>query len=70
MSTHPNIVRLREVFPHGLGFTLVFDFMVTDLSEVLRNTDSPLTEDKVKKYMVMLLKGVKYMHDNSIMHRV
>ncbi|KAH9284611.1 Cyclin-dependent kinase 20 [Echinococcus granulosus] len=69
MSSHPNIVRLREVFPHGMGFTLVFDYMVTDLSEILRSIESPLCEGKIKAYMVMLLSGVGFLHSNSIMHR-
>ncbi|CDS43155.1 cell cycle related kinase [Echinococcus multilocularis] len=69
MSFHPNIVRLREVFPHGMGFTLVFDYMVTDLSEILRSIESPLCEGKIKAYMIMLLSGVGFLHSNSIMHR-
>ncbi|VDL99315.1 unnamed protein product [Schistocephalus solidus] len=69
IGVHPNIVRLRDVFSHGLGFVLVFDFMLTDLSEVLRNAERPLSVETVKSYMLMLLKGVAYMHANSIMHR-
>ncbi len=38
------VVRLREVFPHGQGFVLVFDFMLSDLAAVVRNSESPLTE--------------------------
>lgn len=32
------------MFPHGLGFVLVFDYMLSDLSEVIRNSDKSLTE--------------------------
>ena len=32
------------MFPSGAGFVLVFDYMLSDLSSVLRNCDSPLTE--------------------------
>ena len=28
------MVKLREVFPHGTGFVLVFEYMLSDLSEV------------------------------------
>ncbi|KAM3180791.1 hypothetical protein ACTXT7_015633 [Hymenolepis weldensis] len=56
-SSHPNIVRLREFFPHGAGFTLVFDYMFSDLSEILRSIESRLCEGKVKTYMIMLLRG-------------
>ena len=38
------MVRLREVFPHGPGFVLVFDYMLSDLAEVVRNSEKPLTE--------------------------
>lgn len=69
-SFHPNIVRLREFFPHGVGFTLVFDYMFSDLSEILRSIESRLCEGEVKTYMIMLLRGVSFLHSNSIMHRV
>ena len=38
------VVKLREVFPYGAGFVLVFDYMLSDLSEVIRNSEKPLTE--------------------------
>lgn len=64
-----HVVRLREMFPQGNGFVLVFDYMLSDLAEVIRNADKPLTEAHIKSYMLMLLKGVAYLHGKSIMHR-
>lgn len=49
---------------------LVFEYMLSDLSEVIRNSQRPLTASQVKGYMMMLLKGVAFCHENSIMHRV
>ncbi|KAI8894793.1 kinase-like domain-containing protein [Globomyces pollinis-pini] len=66
---HPNVVKLREVFPSGTGFVLAFEFMLSDLAEVLKNLVTPLTEAQIKAYMLMLLKGVEYCHKNCIMHR-
>jgi cell cycle related kinase len=43
--------------------------MLSDLAEVLRNTTQPLSEAHIKSYMLMLLQGVSYLHENSIMHR-
>lgn len=63
------VVQLIDVFPDGAGFVLVFEYMLSDLSEVLRNSDCPLTEAQIKSYMRMLLKGVAYCHENSIVHR-
>eukprot|EP00736_Rhodelphis_marinus_P002595 Rmarinus@m.24762 len=67
--SHPNIVRLHEVFPQGNGLTLVFECMKTDLFEVLRNLTKPLSEPQVKQYMQMLLSGLCACHAASIMHR-
>ncbi|KAJ3213869.1 Cyclin-dependent kinase 20, partial [Dinochytrium kinnereticum] len=66
---HQNVVKLREVFPSGASFVLVFEYMLSDLAEVLRNATQPLTEAQVKAYMLMLLSGVAYCHENAIMHR-
>ncbi|CAH8442104.1 unnamed protein product [Heterobilharzia americana] len=68
-SILPYVVHLRDVFPHGTGFVLVFEYMVTDLSEVIRNSQPPLTEAQSKCYMLMILRGVEVMHANGIMHR-
>ena len=40
------------------------------LFKVVRNSDRPLTEAQIKSYMLMLLKGVAFCHENNIMHRV
>ncbi|EDO49865.1 predicted protein [Nematostella vectensis] len=66
---NPYVVKLIDVFPHGTGFVLVFEYMWSDLSEVLRNSERPLTEAQIKGYLLMLLKGVAYCHNKGIMHR-
>ncbi|XP_040026024.1 cyclin-dependent kinase 20 isoform X2 [Gasterosteus aculeatus] len=69
IEDNQHVVKLKDVFPHGTGFVLVFDFMLSDLSEVIRNFQQPLTPAQVKGYMMMLLKGVAFLHHNNIMHR-
>ncbi|KAK2175954.1 hypothetical protein NP493_694g01004 [Ridgeia piscesae] len=69
IEENEHVVKLREVFPHGTGFVLVFEYMLSDLSEVIRIAERPLTEAQVKSYMLMLLKGVAFCHENNIMHR-
>lgn len=64
-----HVVGLMEVFPQGLGFVLVFEYMLTDLGEMIANVESPLNETHIKSYTLMLLRGVAFMHQNSIMHR-
>ncbi|XP_071059751.1 cyclin-dependent kinase 20-like [Pseudochaenichthys georgianus] len=70
IEDNEHVVKLKDVFPHGTGFVLVFDFMLSDLSEVIRNSQRPLTPAQVKGYMMMLLKGVAFLHHNNIMHRL
>ncbi|KAL5014199.1 hypothetical protein ScPMuIL_008469 [Solemya velum] len=69
IEDNPYVVKLREVFPHGSSVVLVFEYMLSDLSEVIRNSEKPLTEAQIKSYMMMLLKGVAFCHENNIMHR-
>lgn len=69
MEEHENIVSLLAVFTHGTSFVLVFEYMASDLAEVLHTTRG-LTEAQVKSYMQMLLRGVAYCHGNHIIHRV
>ncbi len=69
IEDNENIVKLLDVFAQGTGFVLVFEYMLNDLSEVIRNDSQPLSEAQVKSYMKMLLNGVAFCHENSIMHR-
>ncbi|CAF1603102.1 unnamed protein product [Rotaria magnacalcarata] len=69
IEDHENIVKLLDVFPHGMGYIFVFEYMLSDLSEVIRNVNQPLTNSQIKSYMRMLLNGVSFCHENRIMHR-
>ncbi|XP_008589731.1 PREDICTED: cyclin-dependent kinase 20 isoform X3 [Galeopterus variegatus] len=57
---------------HGLevsGFVLAFEFMLSDLAEVVRHAERPLAQAQVKSYLQMLLKGVAFCHASNIVHR-
>jgi cell cycle related kinase len=64
-----NVLRLFDVFPQGLGIVLVFEFMATDLSELIRDSERPLKPAQSKTYLRMLLRGTAYLHDRCVMHR-
>ncbi|CAF4744357.1 unnamed protein product [Rotaria sp. Silwood1] len=53
IEDHENIVKLLDVFPHGMGYIFVFEYMLSDLSEVIRNVNQPLTTSHIKSYMRM-----------------
>jgi cell cycle related kinase len=60
INGHENVVQLQEFFPTGSTLTLVFEYMLVDLAEILRNATEPLAESRVKAYVLMLLKGVAF----------
>ncbi len=53
-----------------MGYIFVIEYMLSDLSEVIRNVNQPLTNSQIKSYMRMLLNGVSFCHENRILHRV
>ena len=48
---------------------MVTPYMSHDLSGLLENPDVKLTEPQIKCYMLQLLEGTKYLHQNHILHR-
>lgn len=48
---------------------LVFEYMESDLSQVLKRITKPLSESQTKAYLIMLLQGLAFCHENKIMHR-
>ena len=42
------LCRLYDVFPQGLGFVLVFECLRSDLAEVIKDTEQPLTLPEIK----------------------
>ncbi|KAF3935533.1 hypothetical protein ABW19_dt0201775 [Dactylella cylindrospora] len=48
---------------------MVTPYMHHDLSGLLENPAVTLSEPQIKCYMLQLLKGIKYLHQNNILHR-
>ncbi|KAL4942834.1 hypothetical protein BDV06DRAFT_155264 [Aspergillus oleicola] len=77
MLSHVNIMRLREMAVErskGEGrkkpsMYMVFPYMEHDLSGLLENPAVQFTEAQIKCYMIQLLEGLKYLHENCILHR-
>ena len=77
MLSHPNILKLEEMaieHRRGEGKKKAIMYMVTpymdhDLSGLLENPKVKFTEPQIKCYMLQLLEGVRYLHDQHILHR-
>ena len=54
-----HVVGLIEVFPQGLGFVLVFEYMLSDLGEMIACVECPLNVKHIKSYTQMLLRWDK-----------
>lgn len=67
--THPNIIGLYDVFGHRSNVSLVFDYMLTDLEAIIKDTSIVLTAGHIKSYTLQTLQGLEYLHANWILHR-
>ena len=57
------IVKLYDVFPQGLGFVLVFEFMTSDLAEVIKAVLSRIVKFDLIRLIHILMYSV---HKNNI----
>ncbi|CAI2376444.1 unnamed protein product [Moneuplotes crassus] len=70
-SSHPNIVKCKEIlFDQPTGrLSYVFELMDMNMYEAIKDLAEPLSEEKVKGYMLQLLKAIDHLHQNGGMHR-
>ncbi|CRH03837.1 mitogen-activated protein kinase 1, putative [Plasmodium relictum] len=69
LNGHDNIIRLMDVLKakNDNDIYLVFDYMETDLHEVIK---ADLLEEIHKKYIIyQLLRALKYIHSGLLLHR-
>lgn len=77
MLSHDNVLVLEEMAverPKAEGRKRAILYMVTpymdhDLSGLLDNPDVRFSEAQIKCYMLQLFKGLRYLHDQHILHR-
>ncbi len=69
LSGHAHVVRLLDAFPRGGTFSLVLEYMPSDLEVVLSQRRALLPEAHLKSYLWMLLQGLHYLHARRILHR-
>lgn len=79
LLSHPNVLKLEEMaVEHHTRNTdkkkraimyMVTPYMDHDLSGLLENPSVKFSEPQIKCYMLQLLEGLRYLHDNKILHR-
>ncbi|CAM0878063.1 unnamed protein product [Alopecurus aequalis] len=66
---HPNIVELKEVTMENHELFFIFEHMDCNLYDVIRERHSPFSEEEIQKFMLQILQGLVYMHNNGYFHR-
>ena len=58
------------MFGHRSNVSLVFEFVDTDLEQIIKDNNVVLTPANIKAYTLMTLEGLEYLHLQWILHRV
>ncbi|XP_005186989.1 cyclin-dependent kinase 20 [Musca domestica] len=69
LSKSEYIINIIDVFPDVIGLSLVLEYMPETLYGKLKNEVSPLSRQQVRKFSLMMLKGIEYLHKLDIIHR-
>lgn len=63
-------MQIIDLYPDLNGLSLVLEFMPESLYDRIKNENYPLSRQQVRKYSSMMLKGIDYLHNKDIIHRV
>ena len=68
---HPNCVRLLDVVvgTQRSGVFLVFEYCEHDIANLIDRMKTPFTLSQVKTIMIQILRAVKHLHNQYIIHR-
>lgn len=69
LNCSPFIVKLLDEFPDETNLCLVFEYLPSDLSEVIKRSKDYLPISHIKAYAHMILSALAYCHSQKIIHR-
>ncbi|XWS51372.1 hypothetical protein CRYUN_Cryun12cG0171300 [Craigia yunnanensis] len=67
---HPSVVKVKEVVVDDRdNVYMVMEYMEHDFKGLMESMKRPFSTSDVKCLMLQLMEGVKYLHDNWVLHR-
>ncbi|KAL3869798.1 hypothetical protein ACJMK2_042435 [Sinanodonta woodiana] len=66
---HPNIVRIMGATKQGCHFNMFVEWMPGGSVAYLLSQYGPFMENVIANYVLQILRGLAYLHDNQILHR-
>lgn len=66
---HDNVITLLDVIGQKTSIQLVFDFMETDLENLIKDNNVILQYSHIKNILMQIFLGLEHLHLNFILHR-
>lgn len=66
---HPNIISLYTSFEYKGNIIMIMELGPSKTLDIIIKTEYILSEKIIRKYLIEILEGIKYIHSKSIIHR-
>lgn len=66
---HDYIISFKSVFSYKLSIVIEMGYCPSNLQLMISNISKPFTTNQIKKIIKQISEGIKFLHENDIMHR-